>query len=177
MPAISSGHRVTDVDPALAQEEDSILIEGFLGTQAPHFASVGLLVEIIMGVLLLIGALLARMRRYRFHAWCQSLIVILNLAVIALVMIPSFRDQVLPKIPAKLGKPYYSLATTHAVLGSLAEASGLYVLLSAGTQLLPQQFRITDFKLWMRSVLLLWWCAILLGLATYTRWYHPNLFR
>jgi hypothetical protein len=153
------------------------LSEGFLGTQAPRLASVGLLIEIVMGVLLLIGATLARMQRYRLHARCQSLVVILNIALIALIMIPSFRDQVLPKIPAKLGRPYYSLATAHAMFGSVAQAGGLYVLLSAGTQLLPQRVRIANFKLWMRSVLLLWWCAILLGLATYTRWHLPNLFR
>jgi Ca2+/H+ antiporter len=65
-----------------------------------------LLLEIAMGVGLLIGAFLARKRKFRAHAWCQSAIVLLNLAVIVLVMIPSFRAHVSPKIPLKLGKPY-----------------------------------------------------------------------
>ena len=86
-----------------------------------------------MGVGLLIGALLARMRRFRAHAWCQSAIVLLNLAVIVLVMIPSFRAHVSPKIPLKLGKPYYALATAHAALGTITEIAGLYILLAAGT--------------------------------------------
>jgi hypothetical protein len=63
-----------------------------------------LLLEIAMGVGLLIGALLARMRKFWAHAWCQSTIVLLNLALIVLVMIPSFRAHVSPKIPLKLGK-------------------------------------------------------------------------
>jgi hypothetical protein len=63
----------------------------FQGTVAPPYADLILLLEIAMGVGLLIGALLARMRRFRVHAWCQSAIVLLNLAVIVLVMIPSFR--------------------------------------------------------------------------------------
>ena len=129
-----------------------------------------------MGVGLLIGALLARMRRFRVHAWCQSAIVLLNLAVIVLVMIPSFRVHVSPKIPLKLGKPYYALATAHAALGTITEIAGLYILLAAGTNLLPEKFRITKYKLWMRTVLVLWWVVLVLGVATYSRWYVPHLF-
>jgi uncharacterized membrane protein YozB (DUF420 family) len=130
-----------------------------------------------MGVGLLIGALLARMRRFRAHAWCQSAIVLLNLAVILLVMVPSFRAHVSPKIPLKLGKPYYAMATAHAVLGTITAIAGLYILLAAGTRVLPEKFRITKYKLWMRTVLVLWWLALWLGLATYARWYVPHLFR
>ncbi len=144
---------------------------------APPYANLILLLEIAMGVGLLIGALLARRRQFRRHAWCQSVIVLLNLGVIVLVMIPSFRDHVGPKIPLKLGKPYYALATTHAALGTMTEIAGLYILLAAGTSVLPETFRITKYKLWMRSVLVLWWVVLLLGLATYARWYVPHLVR
>ncbi len=136
-----------------------------------------LLLEIVMGVGLLIGALLARLRRFRQHAWCQSVIVLINLALIVLTMIPSFRAHVSPKIPLKLGKAYYALATAHAALGTITEIAGLYILLAAGTSVLPEKFRITKYKLWMRTVLMLWWAVLLLGLATYARWYVPHLFR
>jgi uncharacterized membrane protein YozB (DUF420 family) len=144
---------------------------------APPYANLILLLEIAMGVGLLIGALLARMRRFRAHAWCQSAIVLLNLAVIVLVMIPSFRAHVSPKIPLKLSKPYYALATAHAALGTITEIAGLYILLAAGTGVLPEKFRITKYKRWMRTVLVLWWFVLLLGLATYARWYVPRFFR
>jgi uncharacterized membrane protein YozB (DUF420 family) len=144
---------------------------------APPYANLILLLEIAMGVGLLIGALLARMRRFRAHAWCQSAIVLLNLAVIVLVMIPSFRAHVSPKIPLKLSKPYYALATAHAALGTSTEIAGLYILLAAGTGVLPEKFRITKYKAWMRTVLVLWWFVLLLGLATYARWYVPRFFR
>jgi hypothetical protein len=85
------------------------LNEGFLGTAAPRYADVVLLLEFGMGVALLIGAVLARMRRFRLHAWCQSAIVLLNPVVIILVMVPSFYVHVSPKIPVKLGKAYYAL--------------------------------------------------------------------
>jgi len=153
------------------------LIKAFLETAAPRDANVVLVLEIAMGVGLLVGARLARKGRFRQHAWCQSIIVLLNFAVVAVMMIPSFRVHVLPKIPAKLGKAYYAFATTHGALGTVTELAGLYILLSAGSTVLPEQLRITKYKVWMRSVLVLWWVVLLLGIATYTRWYVPHLFR
>lgn len=150
--------------------------EGFLGTAAPPAVDLVLLVEIAMGAGLLIGARLARSGRFQQHAWCQAAIVLLNLVVILLTMIPPFRGQVFPKLPVGLGKTYYSLATAHAALGSIAEIAGLYILLAAGTDLLPKKIRITEYKLWMRSTLVLWWVVLLLGMATYARWYVPHLF-
>jgi uncharacterized membrane protein YozB (DUF420 family) len=153
------------------------LSDGFLGTAAPAYADLTLLLELAMGVGLLIGALLARLGRFRQHAWCQSVIVLLNIVLIVLTMIPSFHLQVSSKIPVRLGNAYYALATAHAALGGAAEIGGLYILLAAGTSVLPEKLRITNYKVWMRSVLLLWWLVLLLGVATYLRWYVPHLFR
>lgn len=153
------------------------MIQAFLETAAPRGANVVLVLEIAMGIGLLVGARLARRRRFRQHAWCQSVIVLLNLAVVAVMMIPSFRIHVFPRLPAKLGKAYYALATAHGAFGTVTEFAGLYILLSAGTAVLPEKLRITNYKLWMRSVLVLWWIVLVLGMATYTRWYVPHLFR
>jgi uncharacterized membrane protein YozB (DUF420 family) len=153
-----------------------LLKHEFFETAAPTAANLVLLLEVAMGAGLLVGACLARKGCFRLHAWCQSTIVLLNLVVVAVAMIPSFRDHVFPRIPAKLGKAYYALATAHAALGSVSEIAGLYILLAAGTSVVPAKFRITKYKRWMRSVLLLWWVVLLLGMATYTRWYVPHLF-
>src|SRR5262249_49498557 len=153
------------------------LNNGFHGTAAPYDANLVLLLEIGMATALLLGARFARQRRFRAHARCQSAVVLLNLAVITLAMVPSFREQVVPRIPSKLGKTYYALATAHAAVGSIAEGAGLYILLAAGTSLFPEKFRIKRYKLWMRSVLATWWLALLLGIATYARWYIPYFFR
>jgi len=146
---------------------------GFLGTAAPASADLLLLLEVVIGMGLLWGALLARKKRYRAHAWCQSTIVLFNVVLIAVGMIPSFHERVQPKIPQKLDRSFYALATAHATLGSLAEAAGLYVALAAGTSFLPERLRMTNYKAWMQSVLILWWLALLLGCATYIRWYVP----
>ncbi len=130
-----------------------------------------------MGVGLIGGALLARIRKFRAHAWCQSIVVVLNAGVISLAMLPSFGHQVAPKIPAKLGKSSYAVATGHAVLGAVVECAALYILLAAGTTLMPETLRLTRYKLWMRIVLIAWWIVILLGAATYARWYMPHFLR
>ncbi len=147
---------------------------GFLGTAATWRADVTLLLEIGMGMGLVAGAWLARAKCYRAHAACQSMIVLLNVGLIAMAMIPSFWHQVIPKVPRKIAKPYYAFATAHGTLGGVAELGGLYILLAAGTNWLPERIRITRYKFWMRGVLILWWFVLLLGITTYTRWYMPR---
>src|SRR4051794_21071855 len=97
----------------------------------------------------------------------QSAIVLLNLVPIAAVMLPAFSKQVAPKIPAGLSDHYYAVAFTHTILGRAAELLGLYVILSAGTRVLPKSFRIRKYKPWMRTALVPWWSTVLLGFATY----------
>jgi predicted TIM-barrel fold metal-dependent hydrolase len=63
------------------------LREAFFETAAPRAADLVLILEIAMGVGLLVGARLARKGRFRQHAWCQSSIVLLNLAVVVVMMI------------------------------------------------------------------------------------------
>jgi uncharacterized membrane protein YozB (DUF420 family) len=144
---------------------------GFLGTSAPLGADVALVIEVAMALALLLGMLLARRRHYRAHAWCQSAVVLLNVVVIGQFMAPSFRSQVAPKIPARLGRPFYALATVHAALGCIAELLGVYIVLAAGTNILPKKLSLVHYKRWMRTALLIWWLALLLGVATYACWY------
>src|SRR5215470_1565121 len=144
---------------------------GFLGTGAPLSADITLAIEIAMGLTLVIGMVLARRQRYRAHAWCQSAVIVLNLIVIAQVMVPAFRSQVAPKIPARLARPYYAVTTSHAAMGCIAELVGVYIILVAGTSILPERLRFVRYKLWMRTELVIWWLALLLGLTTYLRWY------
>ena len=143
----------------------------FLGANAPFSAKLTLIIELAMGIALTAGAWLARRRRYRQHARCQSIVVLLNLIVIGIAMFPSLHLQVLPKIPARLTRSFYAIATTHAVLASVAELAALYVLLVAGTRILPEWLKFSNFKKVMRAVLILWWVAFFSGVATYLRWY------
>src|SRR5207249_2658217 len=133
-------------------------------------ATVNLAVQIAMGLTLLVGMLLARRGRYRAHGICQSTVVLLNLGAIALFMGPAFRRGALSELPAGLGDPYYAVATAHAALGTVAEVLGLYVLLNAGTRLLPAALQFKNYRPWMRTTLALWWAVIAFGVGTYWLW-------
>jgi uncharacterized membrane protein YozB (DUF420 family) len=144
---------------------------GFLKTAAPFRADVVLVVEVAMGAALLVGTALARRGKYRAHAWCQSAVVLLNLILIAFVMAPSYIHQVAGEVPASLGDSHYAIAVAHGALGTVAELLGLYILLVAGTNILPKQIRFARYKPWMRTALALWWLVLLLGVGMYVRWY------
>jgi uncharacterized membrane protein YozB (DUF420 family) len=146
-------------------------MKGFLGTWARFGADLNLLIQVAMGVALLAGTWLARVKRYRAHGACQSTVLILNLFLIASVMWPAMHERVLPKIPARLSRAHYAIATVHGALGVLAEIFGLYIALVAGTEIVPQWLRIRRWKLWMRVELGMWWIALAAGMATYFLWY------
>ena len=146
-------------------------MKGFLGTQAGFGADLNLLIQIAMGAALIVGAFLARRKRYSAHGACQATVLVLNLAMIFSVMWPSLHSQVLPRLPKHFGRRYYEIATMHGVLGAVAELLGLYILLVAGTNILPQAWRFRRWKLWMRMELTLWLIVLLTGVGTYVIWY------
>jgi hypothetical protein len=61
-------------------------IKGFLGTGATFGADLNLVVQLIMGVALLGGTVLAKQKRYTAQGVCQTTVLLLNLLMIGLVM-------------------------------------------------------------------------------------------
>lgn len=146
-------------------------IKGFLGTGATFEADLNLVVQVIMGLALIAGSCLAKRKRYTAHGICQATVLLLNLGMIGLVMWPSFQRQVRPALPERLHKWYFAVATIHALLGATAEILGLYIAIVAGTRVLPQFLRFTNWKRWMRTELILWSVVVLTGVGTYYSWY------
>jgi uncharacterized membrane protein YozB (DUF420 family) len=140
-------------------------------TGASFKANVNLLVQVTMGLALIAGAFLARAKRYSAHGICQSAVLLLNVALIAYVMWPSFYEDVVPVLPHHLTDGYYGVATAHGFLAVSAELFGLYLLLVASTSILPSPLRVQRLKLWMRVELGLWWISIVTGVLTYYAWY------
>jgi uncharacterized membrane protein YozB (DUF420 family) len=146
-------------------------ITGFLGTGATFAADLNLAVQVAMGCALIAGALLARRKRFTAHGVCQSTVLVLNLFMIGFVMWPSFRLQVIPALPRRLYRLYYGVAAVHGFAGVSAELLGLYILLVAGTKVLPPWLCFQNWKSWMRVELTLWMVVLLSGIETYYTWY------
>jgi uncharacterized membrane protein YozB (DUF420 family) len=134
------------------------ITHGFLGTGATFAADFNLVAHVVMGLVLIGGAVLARRRKYTAHKY-----------------VPSFRSQVEPGIPGRLNMVYYGPATAHAGAGVIAQVLGIYVIAAAGTNLVPSRLRFDNYKAWMRTLLFLWWAVVLLGIATYYVWYMGPL--
>ena len=148
-----------------------IPVNGFLGIGAPFLSDFNLVVQVAMGGALVVGALLARAKRYRAHGVCQGVVLMLNLPLIAYAMWPSFYSQVLPVLPHHLTEAYYGVSSFHGFMGAGVELFGLYLLLAVGTKSIPLRFQLRRLKLWMRIELALWWIVILIGGLTYYFWY------
>jgi uncharacterized membrane protein YozB (DUF420 family) len=142
-------------------------INGSLGTGATFEVDLNLVVQVVMGVALVAGALLAKRKRYVAHGICQTTVLLLNPGMIALVMSPSLQHQVRPALPGSLHKWFYAMATIHSLVGGAAEFLGLYIVIVAGTRILPQSLRFKDWKRWMRAGLTLWSIVVLTGVGTY----------
>jgi uncharacterized membrane protein YozB (DUF420 family) len=146
-------------------------MKGFLGTQAGFAADLNLVIQLAMGLALIAGAFLARAKRYKAHGICQASVLILNLVMIAVVMWPSFSALVIPRIPARLSRQSVAIPAIHGLLGVAAEVLGLYIVLAAGTEILPRYWRFTRWKLWMRIEMALWGLVLVTGIGTYFVWY------
>src|SRR5437899_11288476 len=101
-------------------------MRGFLGTGATLNADLNLLVQLTMGVALLVGMFLARRNRFTAHGICQATVMLLNLAMIGLIMWPSFRG-VIPQLPAGRGGSDYGLATANCGVGIRGRPVGVHL--------------------------------------------------
>ena len=84
----------------------------------------------------------------------------------AIWMFPAYRANYGPAI-FRLGNRVNVAAAAHVVTGTVALLLGVYVVLVAGTPLVPSALRFTNYKAWMRTLITIWWLALLLGVLTY----------
>ena len=143
-----------------------MLGQGFLGRPSTFGGDLNLLIQIGLGLLLLVGFLLARRAKYALHGACQSCALVATLVMTALWMAPSFHNNYGPVI-FKLGNRVNMAAAAHVVTGTVALVVGVYVVLVAGTPLIPKPLRFSNYKVWMRTLITVWWLALVLGVLTY----------
>src|SRR5205823_717585 len=107
---------------------------------------------------------LIRRGSWRAHGANQTVIVLVNLILIAFVMVTSFVTQVLPE----RGTPTdgrFLLPTAHGLLGLVAELLGLYLVLDMFV--LPAPLRLNRIKGLMRATLALWLFTLVVGVGVY----------
>jgi uncharacterized membrane protein YozB (DUF420 family) len=138
---------------------------------APLTSDAVVVFEFTVAILLVVGTLLVRRGFVRAHMLIQSSMVFVNIPVVLSWMVPQYLSFVLPGLPGELPEPAYLVPTAMLALGAAAEALGIYIVLVAGTNVVPERFRFRRYKLWMRTELLLWWSVLLLGISTYYVWY------
>ena len=140
---------------------------GFLQSTSTFGGDLNLVLQLLAGAGLLGGALLARRARYGAHAVCQSSALIAALVLTVLWMAPAFHDTYWDALSRRVVNRVNVAVVAHVVVGTAALLVGIWVALVAGTRLIPERWRFTDYKTWMRSLLALWWLAIALGVVTY----------
>jgi uncharacterized membrane protein YozB (DUF420 family) len=141
--------------------------DGFLGRGAPFGADLNIVLQVGVGVLLLAGMGLARRGRYRGHGICQSTAFVLALVMTILWMIPAFHAIHADALGRGVVNRVTVAVGAHVAVGTAALLVGAWVLLVAGTPLVPARIRFQNYKRWMRTLLTLWWVAIVLGVAIY----------
>ena len=140
---------------------------------APFYSDLILVVEIAIGAGLIAGTFVIRAGHVRWHKYIQSSMVLVNIPVVLSWMLPSFLKNVLPDVTQEFSEEFYYVPTIMLILGVAAETLGVYILLVAGTNWLPERLRFRRYKLWMLTELGLWWAVLLAGVATYYVWYVP----
>ena len=143
-----------------------MLADGFLGRPSTFGADLNLLIQTGLGLLLLVGFLLVRRSKYAMHGVCQSVALVGVIVMTTIWMLPAYHNNYGPVI-FKLGNRVNMAAAAHVVAGSVALLLGIYVVLVAGTPLVPKALRFSNYKAWMRTLITVWWLALLLGVLTY----------
>ncbi len=144
--------------------------EGFLGTNASFRIDLTLVLEILLWLGLIVGVVVQRQNKWKYHDWIATSVVVANLFLIAFIMFVSFKG-VSGGIPNDLGQPFILFPTIHAVLGTIGEGIGVYCLL-AGHQILPRH--VGRLRYWMWTAFGFWTAAVVLGVATYFVFYVPT---
>ena len=142
-------------------------MQALFGTRTA--ADINLIAQLLLLAGLLAGFILARRKRFAQHANVQTAMVLLNLALIAVFMVPSFFGYVIAG--QSTSGPVAQWMIGHGVLGIIVEVIALYLVLLMRTKLIPSQFRLGNIKFAMRTTLALWAVLVLLGIGIYAERY------
>ncbi|MCX6373796.1 MAG: DUF420 domain-containing protein [Actinobacteria bacterium] len=139
---------------------------GFITSRSSMGADLSLLISIAAFVMLTVGVVLAKSKRYEAHRWVQTVAVVLNAVPVVIWMIRSFRLSILPDLPGNLGKSVEALTTVHAVAGLIGVVLGMFVIVRAN-QLEAKGQSLSRYKNLMRVASVAYLLATALGVWVY----------
>lgn len=143
---------------------------GFLGTKGSLGADLALVVALAAFVLLTVGVVLARTRRYSAHRWVQTAAACLNALPVVVWMIRSYWLYIRPGLPGNLSSYVDGLTTVHAVTGLVGVVLGLFVVIRAN-QLEARGESVSRYKGWMRAAYVVYLLGTALGVWVYAAIY------
>lgn len=132
-------------------------------------ADVNLALQILLVLGLTFGFYLARSGKIESHRVNQTIWVLVNAILVALIMVPSIREAKIAGV-ADLADTRLWITWLHALVGTLTVAAGLWLVLQMN-DILPRRLHVSWWKNLMRATLAGYWAAALLGFATYYFWY------
>jgi plastocyanin/uncharacterized membrane protein YozB (DUF420 family) len=141
-------------------------MQSLFGTRTA--ADINLAAQMILIIGLWIGFFFARRKSFGHHANVQTAMVLANMIFILFMMGSSFYSYV---IKGGTGDSVARWMIVHAVLGTIAELAGIYLLIRMRTKWLPKRLRIKRIKVAMRATLALWTVLVVLGVIVYEQRY------
>jgi len=137
-------------------------------------ATLSLIFQIAVFVLLLEGYILKKQRRFRLHGIFMLLSVALHLVVILALMVPSFVLGVIPLVTTHTFDANTILGPVHAAMGTTAVVLGVWIV--AGWRLRQSMEFCVPKKKWMRITLAVWLTALVAGFLFYLSLFWQLLF-
>lgn len=128
-----------------------------------------LALEILLVAGLTFGYRLAKRGNIAAHRYNQTIWVLLNAVLVALIMASGMENAVVENA-AELAMIGNWVPWLHAALGTATVVSGLWLVLQMNG-LLPRRLHVRRWKLLMRVTLAGYWAVALSGLAVYYVWF------
>ena len=141
---------------------------GFFGLGTRQ-ADINITLELLLVAGLTFGMGLARRGNIDAHRVNQTMWVLVNAVLVALIMIPSIRTFKLAHL-SDLANGGNLIIAVHALVGALTLLAGLWLVLQMN-DVLPARWHLRRWKTLMRATLAGYWIVALLGIATYRVWY------
>jgi CDGSH-type Zn-finger protein/uncharacterized membrane protein YozB (DUF420 family) len=128
-----------------------------------------LTLEILLVAGLTFGGWLAKRGNIAAHRYNQTVWVLLNAVLVALIMARGMDNAAIDAV-SDLARPHILVPWVHAALGAATVTAGLWIVAQMNG-FLPKALHVRRWKAMMRLTLAGYWAVALLGLAIYYLWF------